>query len=127
MDGHDNDRWIDGWSNMTLSLGAKSYLKAAMRKSNFFGQLFVRIGYEQKNRYASKRCFSTQQKKGRDFFQMGPLKSLFFFSYIGNKENPPIKDKIGCSLDIRYSEVELYIPGIVLKTIELTDEIKCSM
>ena len=70
MDGHDNDRWIDGWSNMTLSLGAKSYLKAAMRKSNFFGQLFVRIGYEQKNRYASKRCFSTQQKKGRDFFQM---------------------------------------------------------
>ena len=41
-----------------------------MRKSNFFGQLFVRIGYEQKNRYASKRCFSTQQKKGRDFFQM---------------------------------------------------------
>ena len=35
----------------------------------------------------------------------GPFKSLLFISYIGNKENPPITDEIGWSLDIRYSEV----------------------
>ena len=39
---------------------------------------------------------------------LGPLKSFLLISYNGNNENPPITDEICWSLDVRYSEAQLY-------------------
>ena len=49
----------------------------------------------------------------------GPFKSFLFISFIGNNENPPITDEIGWSLDIRYSEVQLYALRKVQKKSEI--------